>query len=60
LALTGAVVLIVFVMMRVATFEHVGMPNLGDYFNAMVELAGIACVAGGAWRSQRREADVRL
>ena len=52
LALVGTLVLIAFVMMRVATFD-LDLPNIGDSINALVELAGIACVSGGAWCSRR-------
>jgi len=52
LALVGTLVLIAFVVMRVATFEHLGMPDFGENLNGMVELAGIACVAIGAWCSR--------
>jgi hypothetical protein len=49
-SLLGALMLIAFVVMRVASFEHLGMPNLGDNFNAIMEFAAVLCVAGGAWR----------
>jgi hypothetical protein len=52
LALAGTLVLMAFVVMRVATFEHLGMPDFGDNLNGLVELVGIACVAGGAWCSR--------
>ena len=54
LALAGAALVMGYVTMRVAYFEHLGMPDYGDGFNAIVELGGITCVAGGAWQWRRR------
>jgi hypothetical protein len=51
LAWVGTLVLIAFVVMRVASFDF-GMPDFGDYFRGFVELGGTACVAVGAWRSR--------
>lgn len=60
LSLLGAVVLIGFVVMRSASFEHVGPRNVGDKFNAVIEISGIVCVALGAflWRMRQKGGDL--
>jgi len=54
LSLFGAVALLVFLMVRVATFEHVVDVFPAAFaadFKSLMELGGIACVSVGAWRS---------
>ena len=48
LSLLGTGLILAFIAMRVALFEHLGLPFLGENVNALVELSGITCVALGS------------
>lgn len=58
LALAGMAMLIVFVLVRAASFHHVDLvlneTALGLRWSGLLELSGIAGTAAGAWREMRR------
>jgi len=58
IALVGIALVIVFVLVRAASFHHVDLvlteTALGLRWNGLLELSGIGCVAVGAWREARR------
>ncbi|HSV69784.1 MAG TPA: hypothetical protein VLI72_06695, partial [Methylibium sp.] len=60
IALAGIALVIVFVLVRAASFHHVDLvlteTALGLRWNWILELSGIACVAAGALRESRRPA----
>ncbi len=58
IALAGIALVIVFVLVRAASFHHVDLmlteTALGLRWNGLLELSGIGCVAAGAWRETHR------